>query len=623
MDRIKVRIVLTICFLFSGCLLIGNVSKADTENNYEYRVESDNTVTLTEYIGEASVVEIPDTIDGYTVAALGVECFKSNTVIESVTIPATIKSIGDYCFEKCTSLHSVSFIEDGLEVIGKKAFYESALENFTFPSTVIEVGELSFYSTEINSIHIPKSVQSWGNAVFFGSEKLSTITFDEGVKTVGESMFSACSNIKKINFPSSMETFETGAFSFCGYLDEFSLPANLKYLGKDVFYCTKIGKLYAPCKNLKLDNEAFRQATINHIYCYRYSDIYERCNTWCQVHILGPYLNAEEVTIKVGDAIQLSVNNENGTSTWKSSDDNIATVSATGQVVGVKNGTTTIIAVNDGVTMSCKITVDLLNFSPKTAIIMKGETVTLKLEGGNDVIWTSSDKKIATVDSKGVVTGKKKGTVTITAKCNGISYSSTITVKEPKVAFEKKKSKVTVGYKVKLKLQNGKDIKWCSSNKQIATVDKKGVVSGKKKGKVKITAKCNGKKYTCTVEVVENTKVLGEKAVYSTRYAYSSNAVVGLTKVTAKNGTYVVEGYVLNTTTSRISSLKQIQITMKQGRKTIAKQMFQNIPVSVQPKTCKTFVVTFNSKNVKNKKVDLRTDSIQCNWSKAFVSFSR
>ena len=66
----------------------------------------------------------------------------------------------------------------------------------------------------------------------------------------------------------------------------------------------------------------------------------------------------------------------------------------------------------------------------KTSVnLKKGKSTTLKLENANpDVTWSSSNKKVATV-SKGKVTAKKKGTCTITAKCNGKKYSCKIKVK--------------------------------------------------------------------------------------------------------------------------------------------------------------------------------------------------
>ena len=72
-----------------------------------------------------------------------------------------------------------------------------------------------------------------------------------------------------------------------------------------------------------------------------------------------------------------------------------------------------------------------------------------------------------------------------------------------KIKLNKKKVTIKVGQKVKLKLKNTKKKKvtWKSSKKKVASVTKKGVVKGKKKGTAKITAKCGKKRYVCKVTV--------------------------------------------------------------------------------------------------------------------------
>ena len=82
------------------------------------------------------------------------------------------------------------------------------------------------------------------------------------------------------------------------------------------------------------------------------------------------------------------------------------------------------------------------------------------------------------------------------------TVSSVPTQAAKKVKLNKTKVTIKVGRSVKLKLKNAKKkVTWKSSNKKVAVVNKKGKVTGKKQGTVKITAKSAGKKYTCTVSV--------------------------------------------------------------------------------------------------------------------------
>lgn len=83
---------------------------------------------------------------------------------------------------------------------------------------------------------------------------------------------------------------------------------------------------------------------------------------------------------------------------------------------------------------------------------------------------------------------------------SAVSYSDTAQAAKPKL--NRKKATIAVGGSVKLKLKHAKKkVRWSSSKKAVASVNKKGRVRGKKPGTAKITAKCAGKKYTCKVTV--------------------------------------------------------------------------------------------------------------------------
>lgn len=71
------------------------------------------------------------------------------------------------------------------------------------------------------------------------------------------------------------------------------------------------------------------------------------------------------------------------------------------------------------------------NVSPKKATLYAGEKKTLKLSGiKGKVTWKSSRKSVAVVDSGGIVTAKKTGKCTITAKKSGKTYKCSVTVKK-------------------------------------------------------------------------------------------------------------------------------------------------------------------------------------------------
>lgn len=162
-----------------------------------------------------------------------------------------------------------------------------------------------------------------------------------------------------------------------------------------------------------------------------------------------------------------------------------------------------------------------LNVKSKTLTV--GKTYKLKVKSvkpskaSKAVTWSSSNKKIATVNNKGKVTAKKPGTVEITAasklnkKVKAVCKIK-VYAKVKKVSLNKTDVAITTGETVSLKtvIQPStamSNVTWKTSDKSIAVVSSKGVVTGKKAGKATVTAvsKSNKKKTAkCTVTVSDS-----------------------------------------------------------------------------------------------------------------------
>lgn len=167
-----------------------------------------------------------------------------------------------------------------------------------------------------------------------------------------------------------------------------------------------------------------------------------------------------------------------------------------------------------------------VKLSKSKATLIKGQTLKLEVKNtSKKVKWSTSNKKIATVNSSGKITAKKAGTVTITATISNKKYTCKVTVEQPKIS----QTKLTLekGKSQTLSLEGTKQkIKWSTSNKSVATVTSKGKVTGKKIGTAKITATVGNKKYTCTVTVkkVSATTPVDDKGTQSNPLsAYNSN----------------------------------------------------------------------------------------------------
>lgn len=142
----------------------------------------------------------------------------------------------------------------------------------------------------------------------------------------------------------------------------------------------------------------------------------------------------------------------------------------------------------------------------KVSQVYVGKKATIKVtktKVTGKVTFKSSNKKVATVNSKGVITGKKAGKAVITVKVGKYTKKLTVTVKKPSFKLVKSSAKLKKGKKttIRVKAAPVSKVTYKTSNKKVATVNSKGVVTAKKKGTAKITVKCNGITRTFKVTV--------------------------------------------------------------------------------------------------------------------------
>ena len=217
-------------------------------------------------------------------------------------------------------------------------------------------------------------------------------------------------------------------------------------------------------------------------------------------------VNPTSGTLYVDGMVKITVKtNASGKVTWKSSNTGVATV-ANGVVTGKKAGTATITASISGKTATYKVTVKDRGISARVDQVYVGKKATVKVTAygvSGTAKFKSSNTKVATVNSKGVITGKKAGTTKITVTVGKYKKDLTVKVKKPSFSLVKSSANLKKGKKVtiKVKAAPASKVTYKSSNTKVATVNSKGVVTAKKKGTAKITVKCNGITKTFKVTV--------------------------------------------------------------------------------------------------------------------------
>lgn len=178
------------------------------------------------------------------------------------------------------------------------------------------------------------------------------------------------------------------------------------------------------------------------------------------------------------------------------------------------------------------------------AVILNSYSKTMKIgdecyllaitTNGKKPSFSSSDSKIASVNTYGKITAKKAGTVKITAKIKNGEASCTVTVQKTKIQLSAKEIALENGQSARLKVNSstGHPVTFKSSKKSIAQVDENGVITAKKPGTATITATVDKISASCKVTVKKPTVSLSKRSVSLYR-----NRKVRLTVKSTSNST--------------------------------------------------------------------------------------
>ena len=203
-------------------LAAGTTDAQDFEVNgiyYNVLSEEEGTVEVTRgyYSGDVVIpAEVSHDGGTYRVTTIGDYAFQSCSSLTSVSMPS-VTTIGDDAFGNCDGLTSVEM--PSVTTIGDYAFYYcSALTSVSMPS-VVTIGEDAFYTcSSLTSVSMP-SATTIGDDAF---EYCSTLTSVEmpAVATIGEYAFYGCSALTSIYLPASCTSIDGNPFSGCDALKE-------------------------------------------------------------------------------------------------------------------------------------------------------------------------------------------------------------------------------------------------------------------------------------------------------------------------------------------------------------------------------------------------------------------
>ena len=255
-------------YAFSGCTSLKQITLPEnleslgrTTNGYSYGFAFKNCTSLQN-------VNIPKTLTSAKYAFYGCTNLKNvsienglttvpsyifdNSGIQSIIIPNTVTEIGSYAFENCTLLNNV-VLSENLLTIGDYAFNGCiSLQNIDIPNTVKNINSSAFASTDLNSLTLPKSLETLGSDVIYGNKNITEIVIpnkvtscgyafegsiiskvivEDGIKVLPKYTFCNCTTLTDVVLPDSITEIGYSAFYNCISLKQITLPKNLESLG--------------------------------------------------------------------------------------------------------------------------------------------------------------------------------------------------------------------------------------------------------------------------------------------------------------------------------------------------------------------------------------------------------
>ena len=241
-----------------------------TSGDYEYTFLDDGTVEISKYIGSDKEITIPDTIDGKKVTSIGNYVFENCIGLESITIPENITNIEHMAFHYCTNLESINVdvnnnIYSSIDGVlfnkeqDKIIFFPyNKSDSYEIPDSVTSIGDMAFYGCHnLTNIIIPDSITSIGNWAFKNCSSLTNITIPNSVTSIGERAFSECANFTSITIPDSVTSIGEGAFSSCS-LTSITIPDSVTSISNETFSnCYKLTDIIIPNSVTSIGNRAF------------------------------------------------------------------------------------------------------------------------------------------------------------------------------------------------------------------------------------------------------------------------------------------------------------------------------------------------------------------------------
>ena len=468
---------------FEGCEMLSDISLSSNLTTIHQGAFKD-CVSLIHIALPESLTVLGDSSGG------GV--FEGCYALEELRLPKGLKELGNHTFTGCEALKDIT-IPKTLVSSGVYAFQDSGIKTVTLEEGMPKVPGFLFSGfATLESIVLPESITEIELSAFTDCINLQTITLPKNLNAIGENAFHNCNSLEKVVLPDNIN--EISYFSFddvelwampntiteASLLREgiphhvYDVPIPVDSIQLNTTDKTMISgttyDLFATIAPSNATNKELIWTSSNTAVvtvsasgrvtargngtaiitatakdgCKKAA----RCTITVKTPVSAVKLNVTSKAMKPKDVYYLSATVSPSTASntdllWISNNTKVATVSASGRVTARGNGTAIITATaKDGskkaakCTITVKTPVSSLKLNVRSKTLNRGNTYTLKASiypstaSNKSITWSSSNTKVAKVDSKGKVTAVNGGSAIITAKAsNGMVYKCNVYVR--------------------------------------------------------------------------------------------------------------------------------------------------------------------------------------------------
>ena len=238
-------------FGFLESILVQENAKSDYKDDPSYEnYDERNVISRDKAQRMSGDVIIPD-----GVTEIEDNLFFRNERITSITVPGSVKRIGESAFEGCVNLREV-ILHEGIEKIEMNAFACCGkIQSISYPDSVKMPHGRAFYRTEFDKPVLNAS----GTVLVFCPESISGIEWSvpDSVKTIGRQALFYNKGLETLHLPKGLERIEDEAITQCG-ITEITIPDSVKEIGKKAIGdCKQLEKITILNPNTKVAINAF------------------------------------------------------------------------------------------------------------------------------------------------------------------------------------------------------------------------------------------------------------------------------------------------------------------------------------------------------------------------------